>query len=65
MAFDPGVGVHLDGPEVDATAAGEQPPQRKLCVRHQRMADEGMNVKLQMVCLFFSFRSSLTFVYSP
>jgi hypothetical protein len=27
-----------------------QPP-RKLCVRHQRMADEGTNLKLQQVCL--------------
>ena len=26
-----------------------QPPPRKLCVRHQRMADEGMNLKLQQV----------------
>jgi len=27
----------------------QQPP-RKLCVRHQRMADEGTNLKLQQVC---------------
>ncbi|KAH6918895.1 F-box/WD repeat-containing protein pof1 [Coprinopsis sp. MPI-PUGE-AT-0042] len=27
--------------------ATPQPPPRKLCVRHQRMADEGMNLKLQ------------------
>ena len=26
-----------------------QPPARKLCVRHQRMADEGTNLKLQQV----------------
>jgi hypothetical protein len=26
--------------------------QRKLCVRHQRMADEGTNLKLQQVCFF-------------
>jgi F-box/WD-40 domain protein MET30 len=26
------------------------PPGRKLCVRHQRMADEGTNLKLQHVC---------------
>ncbi|KAJ3487747.1 hypothetical protein NLJ89_g11684 [Agrocybe chaxingu] len=25
----------------------QQPPPRKLCVRHQRMADEGTNLKLQ------------------
>lgn len=24
---------------------------RKLCVRHQRMADEGTNLKLQQVCI--------------
>ncbi len=29
----------------------QQPSPRKLCVRHQRMADEGMNVKLQQVKL--------------
>ena len=27
-------------------------PSRKLCVRHQRMADEGINLKLQQVCLY-------------
>lgn len=26
-----------------------QPPAKKLCVRHQRMADEGTNLKLQQV----------------
>lgn len=26
-----------------------QPPARKLCVRHQRMADEGTNLKIQKV----------------
>lgn len=30
-----------------------QPPARKLCVRHQRMADEGTNEKLQKVCCWF------------
>jgi hypothetical protein len=29
----------------------QQSSPRKLCVRHQRMADEGMNVKLQQVKL--------------
>jgi F-box/WD-40 domain protein MET30 len=29
------------------------PPARKLCVRHQRMADEGTNLKLQQVSCFF------------
>ncbi|KAJ8489144.1 hypothetical protein ONZ51_g3141 [Trametes cubensis] len=28
-----------------------QPPARKLCVRHQRMADEGTNLKLQQLSL--------------
>jgi hypothetical protein len=27
-----------------------QPNSRKLCVRHQRIADEGTNLKLQQVC---------------
>lgn len=34
---------HAKGP------APSQPPGRKLCVRHQRMADEGTNLKLQQV----------------
>lgn len=32
-----------------AQSARPQPPARKLCVRHQRMADEGTIVKLQSV----------------
>lgn len=32
-------------------AAPSQPAARKLCVRHQRMADEGTNLKLQQVSL--------------
>lgn len=31
------------------SAAQASPPGRKLCVRHQRMADEGTNLKLQQV----------------
>ena len=31
-----------------------QPPARKLCVRHQRMADEGTNINLQKVSAFDS-----------
>ncbi|KAF9451217.1 WD40 repeat-like protein [Macrolepiota fuliginosa MF-IS2] len=30
-----------------SASSGDQPPPRKLCVRHQRMADEGTNLKLQ------------------
>jgi F-box and WD-40 domain protein MET30 len=33
-----------------------QPTGRKLCVRHQRMADEGTNLKLQQVRAFFLSR---------
>lgn len=33
-------------------AASSQPAARKLCVRHQRMADEGTNLKLQQVSYF-------------
>ncbi|KAJ7135014.1 quinon protein alcohol dehydrogenase-like superfamily [Mycena crocata] len=41
-----------DEPELDPTpepipAHPDVPPPRKLCVRHQRMADEGTNLKLQ------------------
>ena len=38
-------------------------PSRKLCVRHQRMADEGVNMKLQQVCALFGSPSSST--HSP
>ncbi|EJF62552.1 WD40 repeat-like protein [Dichomitus squalens LYAD-421 SS1] len=36
-----------DAKQADSGAAPTQPPARKLCVRHQRMADEGTNLKLQ------------------
>lgn len=42
--------------ETDLEASGSQqggPPPRKLCVRHQRMADEGTNLKLQQVSWIF------------
>ena len=45
-----------------STLAPSQSPPRKLCVRHQRMADQGTNLKLQQVCL--SSRS-LTGAYPP
>jgi F-box and WD-40 domain protein MET30 len=35
--------------EKDEEAVVEHPPPRKLCVRHQRMAHEGTNLKLQQV----------------
>jgi hypothetical protein len=34
--------------------APPHPPVRKLCVRHQRMADEGTNLKLQQVRIYRS-----------
>jgi F-box and WD-40 domain protein MET30 len=37
-----------------------QPPPRKLCVRHQRMADEGTSLKLQQVSSFFIYSGSCT-----
>lgn len=37
-----------------------QPPARKLCVRHQRMADEGTNLKLQQVSLSSGFGGRVT-----
>lgn len=36
---------------MNVTPASQSPP-RKLCVRHQRMADEGTNLKLQQVRVF-------------
>lgn len=40
-------------PTDDKSQMPVQPPPRKLCVRHQRMADEGTNLKLQQVSLTF------------
>ena len=37
------------GPERSRSDAPPQPSARKLCVRHQRMADEGTNLKIQKV----------------
>ena len=37
---------------VDDAQARSHPAARKLCVRHQRMADEGTNLRLQQVSLF-------------
>jgi hypothetical protein len=59
MAFDADAGFHdavgafesHGSPtlEHEQRMAATQPEPRKLCVRHQRMADEGTNVKLQEV----------------
>ena len=38
-----------DAKQADTATVPAQPPARKLCVRHQRMADEGTNLKLQQV----------------
>jgi hypothetical protein len=47
---------HVDNTGIASPALSETepdisfaPPGRKLCVRHQRMADEGTNLKLQKV----------------
>lgn len=52
LALAPGDGMHAQhvshSPE-PCSRPPQQPP-RKLCVRHQRMADEGTNLKLQQVC---------------
>ncbi|KDQ59495.1 hypothetical protein JAAARDRAFT_33064 [Jaapia argillacea MUCL 33604] len=42
--------IQVDDSERDSTsgfASQSQPPARKLCVRHQRMADEGISLKMQ------------------
>jgi hypothetical protein len=41
--------ILADSSEEQNALALAQPPARKLCVRHQRMADEGTNLKLQQV----------------
>lgn len=40
-----------DRDEIPPSPSSQQPQPRKLCVRHQRMADEGTNLRLQHVCL--------------
>jgi F-box and WD-40 domain protein MET30 len=42
--------VELPPKTSDTVSTGVQQPARKLCVRHQRMADEGTSLKLQQVC---------------
>jgi hypothetical protein len=44
------------GPSIQKAVpkAPPHPPVRKLCVRHQRMADEGTNLKLQQVRMYRS-----------
>lgn len=56
MDFDVGHGLDDEeatpspSPKPDETESGTPPqPPRKLCARHQRMADEGTNAKLQSV----------------
>ena len=51
LAADPPVQPPVAPPMVIQPDLGSTP--RKLCVRHQRMADEGTNLKLQQVCLGF------------
>jgi hypothetical protein len=41
---------HNDHQENGSPPPSQGPPPRKLCVRHQRMADEGTNLKLQQAC---------------
>jgi hypothetical protein len=36
-------------PDLSPSALSSQPTPRKLCIRHQRIADEGTNLKLQQV----------------
>lgn len=48
-------GASVQEQEQEASTSTSPPPLqpsqgRKLCIRHQRMADEGMNLQLQKVC---------------
>lgn len=58
-AHDQLVSFHDDDPDDPEPAPirkpETQPSPRKLCVRHQRMADEGTNLKLQQVCIYALF----------
>jgi F-box and WD-40 domain protein MET30 len=53
----PLISLQVPDDPVDITSASSSMPDsklsnpRKLCVRHQRMADEGTNLKLQQVCI--------------
>lgn len=52
---------------LDVESVSPQPPARKLCVRHQRMADEGTIIKLQQVCpmplaLRYYFRRKVEYI---
>jgi len=52
LALGPGDAMHVQhvSSSSEPCARPPQQPPRKLCVRHQRMADEGTNLKLQQVC---------------
>lgn len=57
-AHDQHVSFHdddSDDPEPAPIRKPETQSPRKLCVRHQRMADEGTNLKLQQVCIYALF----------
>ena len=43
-------GTKVEQQAEETTSVAFAPAGRKLCVRHQRMADEGTNLKLQQVC---------------
>lgn len=69
-AFELTEAAHMKEEEILPESSGErdasassQPPARKLCVRHQRMADEGTNLKLQQVS-WTSYRLLEVFLYN-
>jgi hypothetical protein len=55
MTFEPPVIIVEDNAMVSSQEHDNPAPARKLCVRHQRMADEGTNLKLQQVSSFYLF----------
>lgn len=65
--FDPPViqeeSVDVPAQNEPETDNAQGPPPRKLCVRHQRMADEGTNLKLQEVRALHQFADSTLTIY--
>ncbi|KAK0459497.1 F-box/WD repeat-containing protein pof1 [Desarmillaria tabescens] len=58
--------IHTESGTESPPPFQQQPPARKLCVRHQRMADEGTNLKLQqsLDALPLEDRSAVSAIWS-
>lgn len=75
IGFEPTQGLYMaskperrgttDSSKASAVNPLEAPPARKLCIRHQRMADEGTVGKLQRVSTAFRGRDQRSLLPSP